>query len=91
MNIIKPNMKYTETLTLFKATTIHERRTQLYQRFFKGILNPKHKLLYLLGDIRNILTLIICHVIHPTCVIFVYGHNKANIYNKVLVFTPWHA
>ncbi len=51
MNIIKRN---TETLTLFKATTLHERRTQLCQRFFQSILNPKHKLHYLLGDGRNI-------------------------------------
>ncbi len=37
MNIIKPNMKYTETLTLFKVTTLHERKTQMCQRFFQGI------------------------------------------------------
>ncbi len=49
MNIIKPNMKYTETLILFKAT-LHKRRTQLCQRFFQGIRNPRHKLHYLLGD-----------------------------------------
>ncbi len=54
MNIIKLNMKYTETLTLFKATTLDERRTQLYERFFQGILNPKHKLYYLLGDARYV-------------------------------------
>ncbi len=54
MNIIKPNMKYTETITLFKATSLHERRTELCQRFFQGILNPKHKLHYLLEDARNI-------------------------------------
>ncbi len=54
MNIIKHNMKYTETLTFFKATTLHQRRTQLCQRFFKGILNPKHKLHYLLVDARNV-------------------------------------
>ncbi len=54
MNIIKPNTKYTETLTLFKATTLHESRTHLCQRFFQGILNPKHKLHYLLGDARNV-------------------------------------
>ncbi len=29
MNIIKPNMKYTETLTLLKDTILHERRTQM--------------------------------------------------------------
>ncbi len=54
MNIIKPYMKYTETLTLFKATTLHERITQLCQRFLQGILNPKHKLHYLLVDARNV-------------------------------------
>ncbi len=54
MNIIKTNMKYTETLTFFKATTIHERSTQLCQRFFQGILKPKHKLHYLLGYARNV-------------------------------------
>ncbi len=54
MNIIKPYMKYTETLTLFKATTLHERRIQLCQRFFQRILNPKHTLHYLLKDTRNI-------------------------------------
>ncbi len=54
MNIIKANMKYTETLTLFKATTLHERRTQLYQKFFQCVLNPKHKLHYLLGYARNV-------------------------------------
>ncbi len=53
MNIIKPNMTYIETLTLFKATA-HERRTQLCQRFFQGILNPKHKVHCLLGDARNV-------------------------------------
>ncbi len=55
MNIIKPNMKYTEPLTFFKATILHERRAQLCQRFFQGILNPKHKLHFLLGDARNVL------------------------------------
>ncbi len=54
MNIIKPNMTYTETLTFFKASTLLERRAQLCQRFFQGILNPKHKLHYLLGDARNV-------------------------------------
>ncbi len=54
MNIIKPNMKYTETLTLFKATILHEKRTQLCQRFFQCILNPTHKLHYLLGDAQNV-------------------------------------
>ncbi len=54
VNILKPNMKYTEPLTLFKATTLHERRTQLCRRFFQGILNPKHKLHYLLGDAKNV-------------------------------------
>ncbi len=54
MNIIKPNMKYTETDTLFKATTLHERRTQLCQRFVQGILNPQHQLHYLLEDARNV-------------------------------------
>ncbi len=54
MNIIKPNMKYTETLTLFKATTLHERRTQLCQIFFQGILIPTHKLHYVIGDARNV-------------------------------------
>ncbi len=53
--IIKSNMKYTETLTLFKVTTLHERKTQLRQKFFQGILNPKHKLYFLLGDVRNVL------------------------------------
>ncbi len=55
MNILKPNMKYTEILTLFKATTLHERRAQLCQRFFQGILNPKHKLHYLLGDASHVM------------------------------------
>ncbi len=48
-------MEYTEILTLFNATTLHESRTQLCQRFFQGILNTKHKLHYLLGDARNVL------------------------------------
>ncbi len=52
--IIKSNMKYTETLTLFKVTTLHERKTQLRQKFFQGILNPKHQLYFLLGDVRNV-------------------------------------
>ncbi len=55
MNIIKPSMKYTGTLTLFKATTLYEMRTQLCQRFFQGILNPKHQLHYILGHARNVL------------------------------------
>ncbi len=54
MSVIKPNMKYTETLTFFKATTLHERRTQLCQRLFQSILNPKDILHYHLGDARNV-------------------------------------
>ncbi len=55
IDIIKPNMKYTETLTLFKATTLlHERRTQLC-RFYQGILIPKYKPHYLfIADARNV-------------------------------------
>ena len=54
MNIIKPNMKYNETLTLFNVTTLHKRRTELCQRFFQSMLNPQHKLHYLLADARNV-------------------------------------
>ncbi len=55
MNFIKPNMKYTETLTFFKATTLHEMRTHLCQRYLQGILSLKHKLHYLLVDARIVL------------------------------------
>jgi hypothetical protein len=54
MNIINPNMKYTETLTLFNITTLHKRRTQLCKTFFQRMLSPKHKLHYLLADARNV-------------------------------------
>ncbi len=51
---MKPNIKYTETFTLFNSTALHERRTQLCQRFFQCFLNPTHKLHYLEGDGRNV-------------------------------------
>lgn len=55
LRIIFPALKYIDSMSRAKLTTLHERRSVLCNRFFSNMISPSHKLNALVPP-RNVLT-----------------------------------